>query len=490
MISELQKWECRHLAGAILSGIYIKTERERRGEMGDTLTAAAVRADSTASFFSHVCDRFKIKLEETWVSDAFKEDYDGRVDVLMSRCDWETLRAVVEENASLVVLIARDGPIDEEFKPQSEPDTFTRPAWTMPVPTGDLIPIPALRTVWTSQSDMSHGADSVHGNVILFRREPLIDLLSGKRVNAPFIAGNSIRHTLRELAIHKYYSILGLQKNSVIPEIHHALTSGGTIEAGTSGIKVDPGLRAELRRLCPAFELLGGVAHKQMCHGVFNVHDARLVCRENASMLMDPNLYPPPEPLKDLAYSCAKEADSDKKRKLKEEYGKALASYLPRALEKLTIRQYTKHVDPDVKFDGERMHMLFDVEVAVAGSQWIHYVTIKKVASPFALSCVSDLLAEFAEVPYVAGGASRGHGLVAFDGYAPTNGAVNLPGPELYLKHIEENKSAMVEWLTTGHASVVVSAPPMADENGEVLPDKKKPRSKKTAEPKQQTEIF
>ena len=286
---------------------------------------------------------------------------------------------------------------------------------------------------------MSHGADDRHGNVVLFRREPVTDLLTGEVVRCPFISGNSIRHSWRALSVDQLYRLVGVSKGSVNAELHHSLTSGGVIDAGSEMSKVDPELRRAIRGLFPAFELFGGIAEKQVCHGAWNVHDATLVCRENASRLMHEAIYPVPAGLESLA--------SDRTA-----YAKAMAETLKPALSFLTIRQYTKHIDPDVASDADTMHMLWDTEVATAGAQWVHFFSIHPTATDLARSCARAIMDEFQRHPYLAAANAKGHGLVAFDGYAPANGAAALPSSALYLEHLEQHKGEIVEWLTSGKA--------------------------------------
>lgn len=463
-ITERQKWDTKHLAGAVLSGMLRKIDGKRRHELNDTMIAAAFRCDSVAGWLEHVAGRFDIHLEDVYVTDEFRGDYAGRIDALVARLQWDALREVVEENPGLLTIIAREGPLPDEYRP-TETDADRAPAWTMPVPTGELIPIPSLRTVWTSQSEMTHGADDRHGNVILFRREPLTDLLTGRVVRAPFLSGNSIRHSWRTLAVNRLYTSVRLEKQHVNTELHHALTSGGTIDAGSEMSKVDPGLRRAVRYLFPAFELLGGIVEKQVCHGAWNVHDAILVCRENVSRLMHPSIYPPPPGTEELAQAAQDAVGEAARREARVRYAFALADHLRPALSYLTLRQYTKHVDPDVALDGDdnpdpskrpKRHMLYDTECVSAGAQWAHFCTVHKTATDFARSCVADILEEFADHPYLAAGNNKGHGLVAFDGYAPADGAEPLAGPELYLAHIREHEEQIVEWLTSGRVPASV----------------------------------
>ena len=114
-------------------------------------------------------------------------------------------------------------------------------------------------------------------------------------------------------------------------------------------------------------------------------------------------------------------------------YAKALAETLKTALSFLTIRQYTKHIDPDVASDADTMHMLWDTEVATAGAQWVHFFSIHPTATDLARSCASAIMDEFQRHPYLAAANAKGHGLVAFDGYAPANGAEPLPSSALVL---------------------------------------------------------
>jgi hypothetical protein len=133
-------------------------------------------------------------------------------------------------------------------------------------------------------------------------------------------------------------------------------------------------------------------------------------------------------------------------------YAKALADTLKPALSFLTIRQYTKHIDPDVASGADTMHMLWDTEVATAGAQWVHFFSIHPTATEMARSCASAIMEEFQRHPYLAAANAKGHGLVAFDGYAPANGAEALPSSALYLDHLAQHRGEIIEWLMSGKA--------------------------------------
>jgi len=447
--SEREKWDARHVAGVVLGAIYAKVDPQRRHEMSDTMAAAAARADSVPSWFSHVAGRFDIALEDCWMGERDRQAYGtARLDVLVARLRWPILREAVEENPSLLTMIAKEGPLPDELAPTAE--IQAREPWMMPVPTGDLLPVPSLRTIWTAESPMAHGADDRRGNVILFRRESVVDLLTGEVARCPFISGNSIRHSLRRLAAEHLYEFVGVAEGAVNPELHHALTSGGVIDAGSEMAKVSPVIRRALRELYPAWELFGGIAEKQVCHGGWSVHDATLVCRENASRLMHQHLFPAPAGTEAIALAAANATGEVSRRETRAAYLKALTERLSPALSLMQMRQYTKHIDPDVPSTSDTMHAMWDTEVAIAGSQWLHFVTVDPTASDVARSAAAFVLDRFASHPYLAAANSRGHGLVSFAPYAPAVASAALPGPDLYLSRLESMKTQIVEWLTSG----------------------------------------
>lgn len=439
--SERQKWNVRHMAGSVLAGLWKRVEPQRRHEMNDTMVAAAARVSTTAAWFDHVFGRFGIALE-----DCQSGDSNERMDVLIARLPWAPLREAVEENPALITMIAKEGPLPADLAP-AEDDAQDPKPWAMPIPTGDLIPVPAMRSLWTNQSPMAHGADSRHGNVVLFRREPLVDLLTGEIVRCPFISGNSIRHSWRSLAVNHLYRLMRLDKKSVNPELHHSLSSGGVIDAGSEMAKVDPGLRAGMRHLFPAFELFGGIAEKQVCHGAFDVHDATLVCRENVSRLMHPALYAPPVGTEELAVAAANAIGPDARKETRSTYAKALAVTLKPALAFLTLRQYTKHIDPDVQTDADARHALWDTEVAIPGAQWVHFCSVHPTATELARSAIRLVFEEFERYPYLAAGNNKGHGLVSTTPYLAGS---TMSGSDLYIAHLEANRDVIAEWLTSG----------------------------------------
>lgn len=441
--TERTKWNARHQAGAILSGLYRKTEPQRRREFNDTMLAAAARADTTATWFALVFGRFGIALEDCYI-DTNLHTTGPRLDAVMAGLRWPVLREAVEENPALVTMIAKEGPLPVELAPAEEAEAQVKP-WLMPVPTGDILPVPACAAVWTNQSPMAHGADNRCGNVVLFRREPVVDLLTGEIMRCPFISGNSIRHSWRVLAVEHLYRVAGLDKRAVQADLHHGLTSGGVIDSGSDMAKVDCELRAALRDIFPAFELLGGIVQKQVCHGELNVHDATLVCRENLSRLMDPRLYPPPPGTEEFAAVMASATGEAARRETRVAYAQALAEHLRPSIEYMTIRQYTKHIDPDVDTTADTRHMLWDTELVVAGAQWVHYCTVSPVASDMARAALAHVLAEFRAHPYLAAANAKGHGLVSVDGYAQRD-----RDSKPYIDHLESNRETIAEWLTTG----------------------------------------
>ncbi len=472
-ITERMKWDVRHQIGAVMSGIYAKIEPDRKQELNDQMLAGAYYAGTTNAWIQYLCARFDVDLSEVWIDERVWGTSE-RVDSVLQRTDWHVLKAAVEEIPSLIKMLAKQGPLPPEYAP---PDVQEHtPDWLMPVPTGHMIPVPSLRTLWTSQSELIHGADQRFGNVILFRREPVIDLLTGRSNNAPFISGNSIRHSWRAIATDGLYLMLGIEKGEVDPELHHALTSGGVIDAGSEMAKVDPALRAAVRHLFPAFELLGGIVEKQVCHGAWNVHDAMLVCRENATRLMDPTLYPPPPGTESHVSAMADAAGEAARRETRVAYARALQEHFRPANDYMTLRQYTKHIDPDVAMKGDdnpdpkkraKRHMLWDTEVVRVNAQWVHHCRIHATATKFARSCVSWIFREFADHPYLTAANGKGHGLISYEPYKPADDSQRLPDAGAFCDHIDSQREAIKEWLRTGRVPQSMrNPPPMTTEEG------------------------
>lgn len=439
----------------------IRTRKDRIGEhryasRGDELAQAlvplVVSERSALGFLRALAARWDVSLsgdaDVSWPVEAWLPPHGDqpatriRWDRALLSLDYDHARLVVHENPSLLSTLALARPEwDEEQQLEIEgllsfPEPAARGCYVPTLP-GDVIAPRTHRTVWTLTSPMAHGADEKSGNVNLFRRHRVIDALTGQHAYVPFVSGNAIRGLWRDMAMGRWLGLLGLKPTDLPPARAHALLSGGAVEAGADSGGVQNDVRRAARELCPAWDLLGGVTDQQIMSGRLRVHDARLVCRETAWQTHP--VVQPGAPVQEWAAS------------------------LSPAAELTTLRLGTRHAHKDLE-QSQGQQMLFNVELLIQGSQIVHSFQTYALdgVSAVTLSCLADLLADFADIGVVGAQAARGMGCIAFDGYVPGPDTPPLPSRDLYLEHVREHQDAMRDWALRGPSK----APPPPPKGG------------------------
>ena len=402
-------------------------------ELEHALVPLVVSERSTLAFYRALCMRFGVE------ATGGEDDY-GPVEVWMpagrmrwdkavSAIDYRHLRLVVHENPAFLATFAKSSTRDmEDPELQAEYESFD--SFPEPAKRGDyraqlpaqLIQPRSFRTVWTLTSPMAHGADEKSGNVNLFRRHRVINALNGEHAYVPFVAGNAVRGMLRDMVMGRWLGLLGLKPQQIPPQRAHALLAGGNVEAGadTGAVRVD--VRRRARDLCPPWDLLGGCTDQQIMQGRARIHDAVLVCRENAWQVHQ-----------------ALGVDSSQLE--------SWANSLPEAAELTQLRLGTRHAHRDLA-GAEGSQMLFNVELLLAGTQMMHSFQVFSLdgVSEVTASCLADLLEDFGAYGVVGAQSARGMGLVSFDPYQPGPGTPALPDPTIYLEHVEAHRDEMIEW--------------------------------------------
>ncbi len=279
------------------------------------------------------------------------------------------------------------------------------------------------RTVWTLTGPMHHGADQKAGNVNLFRRHTVPDPLTGLTHEVPFVSGNAIRGNLRDRGMGLHLQLLGLRARDILPERAHALLAGGAVEKGADGATVNNVVRSRARELCPPWDLFAGCIDQQIMQGRGRVSDATLVCRETAWKtrgVVAPELH-------------------------LEEF----AAQLPSCDEMLAVRQLVRHKHADVA-ESEGIQMLAQFEILREGQQMIHGIQLWALdgVEPTTASFLAYLLDDFRVLGWAGAGFARDFGAIAFDSYAPADGALALPSTDIYLEYVNERKQEMIDWLT------------------------------------------
>ncbi len=418
-------------------------------ELTDALVPLSVSERSTLGFVRAICTRFEIdvtghgaacaKIPRSFVpagiatvdhQDATDTHAIVRWDVACTAIDFGALRISLNENPALFATFATEPEAEgEEAVFAVESRVAAGPTWTATLPAQMVTPR-AFRTVWTLMSPLAHGHDEKHGNVILFRRERAVSPVTGEQYLAPFMSGNAVRGMWRDQIVGRMLNLLGMTAAELPPKRAHALLAGGSIEAGADSGHVDVAARRGARTNCPAWDLLAGCIDHQIMRGLLRVHDATLVCRENAWKL-HAQLQP----------------TVDGRSLAIEEFSAALSP----ADDLTQLRLATRHAHKDLEgSDGSQM--IFNTEVILAGAQWAHSFQIIGLdgVSELALSCMSDLLTEFRADAFVGAGNARGFGRIAFDAYASGAGEAPLPDPSIYQRWVSEHADEMRAWLMGG----------------------------------------
>lgn len=350
-----------------------------------------------------------------------------RWDHLTRVIDFAGLRLALDRNPALVATFAMNPPTEGEetiFKPYGVGCETAR--WTATLPQRLQTPR-SFTTVLTLTSPCAHGADHKSGNVTMFRRQRYVDPTTGETYLAPFISGNAWRGIWRDEAGALTCRDVGLKLTEIDTKVAHALMAGGTIEAGADGASVDLALRRQARRILPAWDLFAGVMNQQIMRGILRVHDAILVCRENAWLLHD--RLKPQRDGAPMSYETFRAA-------------------LEPADNLTQLRLLTRHAHRDLE-GSEGVQMLTETEVLLPGAQLVHAFQLIELdgVSSLSRSFLSRVLSAFRDNAFVGAGNARGLGAVAFDPYQPGAEAQVLPSEDEYLAHIEQHREEIRTFL-------------------------------------------
>lgn len=413
-------------------------------ELADALIPLVVSERSPLGFFRALCERFQVDAADTsdegsrWAIEVWLPEGRVRWDHLLTRIDYQDLSVIVHENPHFLATFATSPAVDAELEAQcfdAYPDPVSPTSQTADMRSHGL-PVHSHVTTWTALTPVSHGADGKSGNVTMFRRQRSIDRLTGRLAVVPFIAGNAVRGMLRDLLFARFLHFVGVSPDELPAITAHAFFSGGNIEAGANTAIVDVATARKVRELIPPWDLFAGCMDNRAHTGRVRIHDAVLVCRENA-WLVWPHLAPT-MPL--------------------DEY----AATLPVASELTQLRLGTRMAHRDLG-DADGQQMIFNTEVILPGAQFMHSLQITggiTQASPVTASCLADLLSHFAQVGVVGAQTSK-LGLIEFEPYRP-RGADPLPPPSLYLDFLAANREAIRAWLLKPADAAPPGAPPAA----------------------------
>jgi hypothetical protein len=436
-------------------------------ELENALVPLVVAEKSTLSFLRSLAARFNVSLSGSreygpicaWIPDQTQPKGFHRVrwERVAGMLEYKRLRLVIMESPALFASFAMSRPLRwpedkvtieaEEHDLASFPELIQPNRMMLALPR-NIIPTKSFTTVWNCTSPLVHGADEKYGNVSLFRRQRTIDRVTGEPAYVPFMSGNAVRGLWRDLIVARYFELLGINPSAVPPSLVHALFAGGSIESGADTGKVDVALRRLVRKLCPPTDLLGGCIAGQIMGGRIRVHDAIVVCKENAWLVKEK--IAPEKELTELHESLPDAAD----------------------LSQLRLLTRQKHAEYD---NSDGVQMLVNTEALLPGTQLIHSFQVFGLdgVHPITQACLADMMFCFEGQSTVGAGNARGYGLIAFDAYKPGPGTPQLESAETYWNFIETNKAEITE-------AIFAAMQPKSDKNEPAKTAKKGKGGKKT----------
>jgi hypothetical protein len=392
-------------------------------ELSSCLIPTIVSERTMLGFWRVLCSRFSVDVHGKFPLEAWLPEGRIRWDIALSAIDHEHAQMVVRENPDVFAAFASRRP--KTVEDALEDDAVLN---SMPAPSQDsrVVSLPArfdatprdFTATWTLLSPLAHGADQKSGNVTLFRRQPVFDCTTGRLEHVPFLSGNAIRGQWRDLVMGRWVDLLGVNWSAVPTPRAHALLAGGSVEAGADSSMVNTEQRRLARTSCPPLDLFGGVVEQQIMQGRLRVHDASLVCREQAWLV---HHYLSPD----------------------QELGE-FASGLMTSSECTRMRQKTRMAHREID-NSDGIQMLVNVEHLVSGCRMIHGFQLWGLdgVSEVTASCMADLLDTFQSVSTIGAMSSAGCGRISIDGYR----GPGLPSGQIYVAYVEQHREMMIEWL-------------------------------------------
>lgn len=402
-------------------------------ELSSCLIPTIVAERTMVGFWRSLCNRFSVDIHSTMIGASHKQYAleawlpDGwiRWDSALAAIEYEHAKLVIRENPDVLAAFASRRPfsIDDAIEDDSVLASMPTPESERLEPClprkFDASPRDFVAT-WTLLSPMAHGSDQKSGNVTLFRRQPAVDCRTGRIEQVPFLSGNAIRGQWRDMVMGRWLDMLGVAWADVPTARAHALLAGGSVESGADSTMVNAGARRDARRACPPLDLFGGVIEQQIMHGRLRVHDASLVCREQAWLVHS---------------SVSPDTDLN-----------TFANGLPPSSECTRLRQKVRNAHREID-NSDGIQMLVNVEHLIPGTRMVHSFQLWGLdgVSEVTKSCMADLLDQFALSSIVGAMSSSGCGRISIDGYqGPT-----LPHQHVYIDYVRENAEEMKSWLLT-----------------------------------------
>jgi hypothetical protein len=224
----------------------------------------------------------------------------------------------------------------------------------------------------------------------------------------PLISGNSIRHTLRDLAMQFFFDFI--EKKNFTKTGYYEYFSGGALTASTG--KVDIKKRIKDIEMCPPLGLMGTAKGSEMVEGSLNISHLVPLCKELGTG--DRSHWE----LTHFVFGTRSDIAKDEKR-------------------------YELHDDKS-KNDGPQQ-MLYWTESFIVGAEFELTIALEPLFYDMQLlkSCLHHTLKLLKEKAYLGGKSSVAHGEVDFELPADFDGVTE----QYYLDYLNTRIAEMQEYL-------------------------------------------
>jgi len=250
------------------------------------------------------------------------------------------------------------------------------------------------------------------------RRMAIWDRNQQAMVDIPFVSGNAIRGYLRRLLVADFLELVNYR--AMTPKLHHALYSGGQLEASDDGM-LDMKLRRQLLAALPPIGLLGTSIGNQILTSCLSVEHALPICQERQ---WTREVRPP------RSYDTDPRWDQPCRMFVDEHF---------------QTRRDDLHEERDE--DEQAQQMLVQYECLVPGTLLEHGFVLRN-ASEAERGALGRALQLWAQFPVIGGKSSGGFGRIALQ-------YDHVPDPEPYLVFCRDHADDAVEALN----AIALSAP-------------------------------
>jgi hypothetical protein len=430
-------------------------------ELADYLRAAAVASRTTMALVTSVAHRFEIDLNEGVHADREGDEQEHRAvaafiptelagdlpghayedcrvvpwPILAQHTPLEAVRLAVNDGPDFFVTFAQTAPSPQDLAYFRMPEAPAGERWVGVLPSEDMQSPKQYRAWIQAVSPLAHGHDEKAGNVLLYRRQAQVDPWTGEHSLVPIYTGNAVKGQWRDLFFARMLRVLGLRpETDLTPRRAQELFSGGTIEKGADGATARLDVRRRARHTIPAINLLGGCIEQQILSGLLRVNDVTLLCRENAWKL----------------YPLLKPTNAAGERLTYADFAASLAPADDWTLLRLGVRMAHRDLpggDLSAKEGGAQA--LWNTEAIKPGARLLHTFSLVSLSTvpSLAMSCMADLLGDFADTGLLGAQTARGYGQVSMTGYVAAEKAEPLPSPDEYRTYLDTHRAEILDWL-------------------------------------------